>query len=157
MIPHPPLVTGRGPVSRSIGSMEYRRNVSSGSVPIEHYDFSIEKWPGRTVVRPDDASVRFEREVREEDRIIVNGNRAGHLRLGVAFLPAAVGPGASVLRSAVGAPGGRTCRANRAFTRMNIVLTVVEEDIGFGPKTACVAKCVGYLDVQAFQRRGRRG
>ena len=51
--------------------------------------------------------------------------------------------------------GGRSWWAHFEFTRINIELTIlqkeIEESLRSEPKTSGVGKCVGYLDLRAFQ------
>jgi len=57
--------------------------------------------------------------------------------------------------------GGRTWWAHLAFSRINIELTIlqkeIEESLRNEPKTSRVGKCVGYLDLRAFQSEGQTG
>jgi hypothetical protein len=57
--------------------------------------------------------------------------------------------------------GGRTWWAHFAFTRINTTPTIlpkkIEESLRNEPKTSRVGKCVGYLDLRAFQCEGQTG
>jgi hypothetical protein len=57
--------------------------------------------------------------------------------------------------------GGRTWWAHVDFTRINIELTILkkemEESLWIEPKTSGVGKCVGYLDLRAFQGERQTG
>jgi hypothetical protein len=51
--------------------------------------------------------------------------------------------------------GGRAWWAHLEFSRINIELTIlqkeIEESLRNDPKTSRVGKCIGYLDLRAFQ------
>ena len=57
--------------------------------------------------------------------------------------------------------GGRTWWAHVEFTRIDIELTIltkeIEESLRNEPKTSRVGKCVGYLDLRAFQGERQTG
>jgi hypothetical protein len=57
--------------------------------------------------------------------------------------------------------GGRSWWAHLEFSRINIKLTIpkkdFEESLRSEPKTSGVGKCVGYLDLRAFQGERQTG
>jgi hypothetical protein len=57
--------------------------------------------------------------------------------------------------------GGRARWAHLAFSRINIELTIrkkeIEESLRIEPKTSGLGKCVGYLDLRAFQGERQTG
>ena len=59
------------------------------------------------------------------------------------------------------AGGGRTWRAHLALTRINTKLTILKKEIAeslrIEPKMSGVGKCVGYLDLRAFQGERQTG
>jgi hypothetical protein len=63
--------------------------------------------------------------------------------------------------SSSGVDGGRTWWAHFEFTRINTTPTIlqkqIEESLRIESKTSGVGKCVGYLDLRAFQGERQTG